>query len=340
MAQWKVTRGDNQFAVAGLPELIELVRKGELDPGDMVQPPETSEWIYASEIPALQEHFPKDDDDDLDYRPRSAMLPIVLLGALLAVIGVGGIGVIALIQMLPQGDERIVGGGKGLSYGEVIVTNAGVTLTDKPDANSTPTTPVAKDDPLELLAKRGTFYKVRTRGGQEGWIPVTRVLPMYKLGDASVKEKYDPLYNPDHYVDVVNASWLQVPLAPNEKPPEDGIPTIFHFMFGNKSDYDMTGLSVLVTIKNASKAELGKLEIPIQGDVPKHGQTMVGTIKPEKEGEGEPVYMTEHSFKDAATKDPTLQERWEVGLNVKMKGDEFDNASVDIVELRAIPPEG
>lgn len=337
MAQWKVTRGDNQFAVGGLPELLALAQKGELDGGDMVQPPDASDWIYASEIPALVGHFPDDDDDDLDYKPRNSMLPMLLVGGLLAVIGIGGVGVVGLLQMLPQGDERIVGA-KGMSYSEVIVTGSGVNLVAEPDANATAGVPVAKDSALALLAKRGDFYRVKSKSGDEGWIPTDQVLPMYKLGDASVKEKYDPLFNPDTYVKVLNASWIQMPLSPGEKPPEDGMPTTFHFMFGNSSTYDMTDLVVLTTIKDASKTELGRLEIPIAGEIPKGGNTMVGQIAPEEEG-GEPVFMTEYSFKKQAMNNPALQERWEPGLTMKMEGDAFDNASVDILELRAVPPE-
>jgi hypothetical protein len=334
-----VTRGDNQFAVSGLPELIELAQQGELDAGDMVQPPETSEWVYASEIPGLVPHLSADDDDDddLDYKPSRSILPMVLLAGLVAVVVVGGLGVIGLLQMLPDGNERIIGA-DGLSYSEVIVTASGASLAREPDPKATGGTPVDKDSALSLLAKRGDFYRVKTKGGDEGWIATDQVLPMYLLGDAKVKEQYDPLYNPDRYVDVVNASWIALPLAPGEKPPEDGLPTTFHFMFGNESAYDMTDLVVKVTIKDASKAELGQLEIPITGAVPKNGTTMVGQIQPEEE-DGEPVFITEHSFKLEAVNDPALQERWEPGITMKMEGDAFDNASVDILELRAVPPE-
>lgn len=338
MARWKVTRGDNQFAVDGIPELVELAKRGDLDPGDMVQPPDADDWVYASEVPALEPHFPGDDDDDLDYKPRNALLPMLLLGGLLAVIGLGGVGVIVLVQMLPQGDERIVGG-KGLSYSEVIVTNAGMSLLVEPKEGGPTTSGVSKDEALDLLAKRGTFYKVRTKSGDEGWIPTNKVLPMYKLGDATVQDRYDPLYNPDHYVDVANASWIQMPMEAGQEPPEEGIPTTFHFMFSNDSRYDMTDLIVLTTIKDASKAELGKLEIPIQGVIPHRGQTMVGTIQPEEAGESEPVFITEHSFKEQSRNDPELQQRWEPGITVKMQGDAFDNATVDILQLRAIPDE-
>lgn len=335
MASWKVTRGDNQFAVSGLSELVQLAKTGDLDPGDMVQPPETEEWVYASEIPALASEFPDDDDDDLDYKPRNTLLPMLLVGGLLAVLAIGGVGVVMLVQMLPQGDERIVGG-KGLSYSEVIVTNAGMSLLAEPKDGGPTTAGVSKDQALDLLAKRGQFYKVRTKSGDEGWIPTNKVLPMYKLGDATVQDRYDPLYNPDHYVKVANASWIQMPLAPGEKPPEDGIPTTFHFMFDNDSRYDMTDLVVLTTIKDASKAELGRLEIPITGIIPKKGQTMVGMIKAGDE-DGEPVFITEYSFKEQSRNDPDLQQRWEPGLTMKMEGDAFDNASVDILQLRAVP---
>ena len=337
MSQWMVTQGDNQFSVDGLPELIEMAKKGNLSAGDMIQPPEASDWVYATEVPALAPHLGDDDSDELDYKPGGALktiLPVLLVGGLLAFIGIGGIGVVVLLQYLPDGDEVLVGDG-GLTYSQMIVTNEGVSLLAKPDANSSALEAVAKDSTLELLAKRGEFYRARTQGGAEGWVPVDAVLPMYQLGGQKVQEKYDPLYNPDHYVVVNGASWLQLP----DQEELDEKVTIFSFRFKNSSAYDMTDLVILTTIKNAKGGVIEEIEIPVEGRIPSMGDTFVGTIKPGKDAEeGTPNrFMTHESFKELSANDPELQELWQDGLEVTMTIEDFDNANVDILELRAMP---
>ena len=335
MSDWRVTQGSNQFTVPGLPDLIKMAQKGDLDAGDMIQPPGASDWIYATEVPGLSEHF-SSDDDDLDYNSggMKKMLPMLLTGALLGIILIGGAGIAMLVQYLPDGDEVLVGNG-GMSYSEMIVTNEGTGLRNEPDERSPIVTSVPKDSTLELLAKRENFYKARTSAGMEGWLPVPHVLPMYMLGGQKVQEKYDPLYNPDHYVEVVNASWTEIPAQDDVK---EKI-TIFHFMFANSSSYDMTDLVILATIKNAKGGVIDTLEIPIGGVIPAGERTMVGTLRPPKDAEeGTPnQLLTEVSFNRMSINDPELQERWEAGLEVAMKVADFDNASVDILELRAIP---
>lgn len=338
MSQWKVTQGDNQFAVDGLQDLIDMAQGRTLDAGDMVQPPGATDWIYASEIPALSEYFADadDDDDELDYKGggMGKVLPAIAVAVLLGVIGVGGLGVIALIQFLPTGNERLIGDG-GLSYSQMIVTNAGAELLDAPDPKGRTVAPVAKDSTLDLLAKRGEYYRARSPEGREGWIPVRQVLPMYQLGGEAVQERFDPLYNPDRYVDVANASWIQLP----DQEKKDAKVTVFNFAFRNGSAYDMADLVIRVTINNAKGSVLEKREIAITGVIPKKAQTMVGTLKPDPkvDPDGAVRYFTEHTFELERDEHPGIEERWIVGLEVTMEVEDFDTASVDIVELRAIP---
>lgn len=338
MDAWLVTQGDNQFSVDGLAALIQMASDGRLSAGDMVQPPGASDWVYASEVPALAEHFRDDATDDADgsYRPggMSAILPAILVAVLLGVIGIGGIGVIVLVQYLPSGDEVLIGEG-GMTYSEMIVTAPDASLVDVPDAKGKPVISVAKDSTLELLAKRGDFYRARTKDGAEGWLPVTHVLPMYQLGGERVQEKYDPLYNPDHYVDVNGASWIQLP----DQDDQDAKVTVFHFQFRNKSQYDMTDLKIQVTIKDAKGGVLEQRELAIEGLIPKKGETMVGTLKPDLKADPEGVnrLLTETTWDQVKMTDPALQERWIAGLEVTMEIEDFENANVDIVELRAVP---
>ena len=92
MARWLVTRGDHQFSAADLSELKTLAQSGQVGPGDMVQPPGTADWLYASELPELAEHFDGDNevediDDDWNTTKSGSRTPIIVI--LLAIVGVG-----------------------------------------------------------------------------------------------------------------------------------------------------------------------------------------------------------------------------------------------------------
>ncbi len=358
MAQWHVTQGDNQFAIdGGLAELEAMARRGDLHPGDMIQPPGAADWMYASEVQELAAVFSRRrDDDDDDERPASAFagMGVLIAGAvaavLLGVILVGGGAMLYLVSSMQGGGGDLIGGEGGLTFSEMIVTATGTGLHGEPNDHASITTPVPKDDVLDLLAKRGQFYRARTKSGAEGWIPIAHVIPMYQLGGAKVRDEYDPLYNPDRYVEVSNARWMQLP---NEHPtPGNELSniTVFEFAMANSSRYPMADVKIVATIKDAQGHELEKVEIPVEGEIPPGGETMVGTlygVEPDAKGRkpkpkpDEVVppdrILTTSTFDEMAVKEPELQLRWTSGVQVEMQAAEFTNAEIDIVELRAVP---
>jgi hypothetical protein len=193
---------------------------------------------------------------------------------------------------------------------------------------------LSKDEVLELLAKRGEFYKARTKGGAEGWIAQDAVIPMYQLGGEDVREEFDPLYNPDRYVDVANASWLPLP----DQDDGEGTITVFQFFLHNTSNYLMTDLVLEATIKDAKGSEIERVEVVVDGFIPPMSGTMVGTLKPADDDEdGEPRLLTTRTFHDMIKSDPDLQLRYSEGVEVLMETDEFTNATINIIELRAVP---
>lgn len=344
MAQWLVLKGkNNQFPVAGMRELKALAQRGELRLGDLIQPPGTSEWLYVDEVADLKKLCPPDDDldDDLPARGRGGMITAVLAVVFGVVILVGGAATWTSIQSLPSGTETILGEG-GLSFSEMIVTEAGTGLRSKPEPSASVSTVVAKNEVLELLSKRGDFYRARTKTGAEGWIPFNHVIPMYQLGGIDVRTEFDPLYNPDRYFEIANASWQQLPDA------EEGV-TVFQFFLSNTSAYDMTDLVILATVKDARGQELEKVEIPVEGVIPAGGRTMVGTLRPSevdengrkiKEEDLPPARtLTEHTFGELAEDEPEIQLNYSAGVEVTLETEEFTNASIDPLELRAIPTE-
>ena len=347
MSMWLVTQGDNQFQVEGLSELKAMAKAGNLRAGDLIQPPGATDWLYAVEVPDLAPVLPEDEDDDEGFDLKkgaaaAAAVGVLLVGLLtVALVGVGAI--VWLGQQLPSGEETIVGKG-GLSYTQMIVTAEDSGLRKDPSSSAAVETPLAKDAIVELVSKRGPFYRARAASGVEGWIPVAHVIPMYQLGGADVRDEYDPLYNPDRYVEVVNARWMQLP--PEKPGGDESLVTVFELMFSNESRYDMTGTVVLITVKDARGQEIEKLEIPIEGVIPTKGKTMVGTLVPadaeqlkKKKLDVPKRLVTTFTFDQEAKVNPDLQLQFTSGLEVELSSADFANANVDIAEIRAIPLE-
>ena len=354
MARWLVTQGNNQFTVEGLGELKELAKAGKLGPGDMIQPPGATDWVYASEIPDINKLFPQEvDDDDDDYlakrRNTAAMVTMAVAGFLVLVLVVGVGGMAVAWSQLSVGDAPMIGEG-GLSYTEMLVTQkAGASLLSEPKGKARQVKKVKHNQVLELLAKRRKFYKAQTKGGDVGWIPVDDVVPMYQLGGADVREKYDPLYNPDLYVDVANARWSQLPDQEADRI------TVFQFAMSNKSEYAMTDLVILATIKDGKGQEIEKVEIPVEGVLPPSSRTMVGTLHDDEPGkrkrkrkakskgkakggvlEGRRL-LTNYTLDAMAESDPDVRLRFTDGAEVGMRTEQFTHAEIDIIELRAMP---
>ncbi len=340
MSQWMITQGDNQFPVSGLAELKEMAERGDLKAGDMIQPPGADDWMYAAEVPQLAAIFDAVHDDDDDFAPRrgnTAMIAAVVLGAVVVLFGAAAL---YLAQNLPRGDEVMIGEG-GLSYSQMIVTEPGQSLLADANPNARAVTSLKKDEVLDLLSKRGDYYRARTRGGAEGWIREDAVIPMYQLGGEDVREEYDPLYNPDRYVEVANASWQQLPPEkPSRGDDEETMITVFQFNLWNSSKYTMTDIVLRATIKDAKGNELQTLEFPVEGEIPSEKGTMVGTLKPEEDDEeGESRLLTAYTFGQMSERDPDLMLRYVDGVEVELEEADFTSAAIDIVELRAVPDE-
>jgi len=336
MSPWLVTQDDTQYPVDGIDGLILLAQDGKLTGGDLVQAPGTTEWMYAAEVPQLMSHLTDtmatDDDDDLDYRKRGGkgVLTAIVAVVLLAVIGVGGTAAVVLWRMVPTPSTTIVGNG-GLSYTQMLVTQPSAPLRGSPDAGAAPVLALDKDRHVELLAKRGDWYKARTDNGTEGWVSTGHVIPAYQLAGGDAARTYDPLFNPDHYVAVGSASWLQLDQRNTKL-------TVFRFALDNESQYRMTDLVLLATIKDPRGNELERVEIGVEGEIPASGRTMVGTLAPASDDpDGPRRLITQFTFAELAADDPDLQLRYSDGVEVEMTAEQFTEASIDVLEIRAVP---
>lgn len=340
MARWMVSRNDgSQEPVDGLAGLKELARAGRLAPADMVQPPGTNEWMYASEIEEIAGELKNvgasADLDDFEYKSSGGAMRAVLSVIFLSIFLGAAYKANEFFNKIPTDAGTLL---DNFSYSEMIVTGEEVKMRSQPDNASAVVAPVPNGEALELLSKRGEFYRARMKkGGSEGWVPVDQVMPMYMLGGKEVMRERDPLYNPDRYLTVGNASWMQLPEQRAARI------TVFQFALRNSSRYDMTDVVMVATIKDSKGHDLEKVEFHVDGVVPSSGATMVGTIVNDKadesKGELKRRLITEATFKTLSADDPDLALMYNAGAEVKMTTEDFTEATIDIVELRAVPRE-
>lgn len=335
MSRWLVSQGDRQFAAKDLDELKKMALEGRLASTDMIQPPGASDWLYASEIPDLKGLFKKasSSNDDLhDEAPPSSGLSTPLLVVFLLIAIGGGYAAYHYATNLPDAaDLELIGEG-GMAYTDLLVTQADAPLLDKPDGGTVGA--LEKDTKATMLGKRGAWYHVRNEDGQQGYVRNEHVIPGYLFGGKKVHEDYDPLYNPDRYLSVQNASWLR-------PDPRDPVTSHFEFMLSNQCKFEMTDVMLLATIKDKSGSVLDKVELRIEGVVPRHDSTSVGTLLPDpKDKAGKPRLMTTTMYYELSKTDDTLADRWMDSVEVALKSPQASDADIDLLEVRAIPNPG
>jgi hypothetical protein len=337
MSRWLVTQGDHQFSAQDLSELKELVSSGRLGPGDMVQPPGASDWLYVSELPELSELLgangaSDDDDDDWEYKSSRSKVPMAVVLAVVAI--VGAVGMVYYGSRMPsQEDLQLIGGTSGLQLTEMISsTNASVRA--EPAEGAATVGSIEKDSTLKLLGKRGDWYNIQNSKGVSGFVKADEVVPAYYFADAETRQSHDPIYNPDRYVFVKNSSWMQLP---DQR--EENI-TIFHFLLQNKSKFEMTDLKLLATIRDKNDRVIETKEIAIEGTLPEFDGMMVGTLRPAKDDlEGTSIFMTTGAYEARLKADESLVSRWEDGVHTMMDSEGFVEANIDLLQVRAVPKE-
>jgi hypothetical protein len=325
----------NQFSAANMDELKQFAKRGELTAGDIVQPPGAAEWIYALEVPELKPSLRADLEID-DGAPSQSreMSPVVRWG-LAAVLLAASVGAwsyaLSLRDAIPKpGDLQLIGK-KGLSFSEVLITAENGQLHADANESSPAVTALTKNGKAELLAKRGKWYKLRF-DGKEGYARVDDVVPAYFFGDEKDKLANDPLYNPDRYVAVRNSSWQLLPEGGNKNV------TVFTFLISNDSRFGMTDLKLVATIKDKNDTVLETKEIAVEGTIPAEFSTMVGTLKADKRDKtSTDRILTSSSFEELQKNEPDLAERWVDGVEVRLEAEGFSEASVEILEVRALP---
>jgi hypothetical protein len=113
-------------------------------------------------------------------------------------------------------------------------------LLAQPDSSAAKIGEVKGNEVVELLQKKGDFYEAKTASGT-GWLGTSQVLPGYMFSQV-LKERYDPKFNPNAYVQMANYSW-----TPSGEPdqPETMTNMLFHLV--NPTAYGMAGIVLRIT---------------------------------------------------------------------------------------------
>lgn len=335
MARWRVAQGNQQFTAEDLAELQRFAREGKLGPGDLIQPPGASDWLYAMELPEISSSLRQAPPGlDVDYRPRKSGSNSIIIALLLMGIAAAGYGIYDVASHIPKAEDLELLGDR-LKLTEMLVTaDPSAAVLEQPTDGSSSKGTIAKDSKVQLMAKRGPWYRVQSADGMDGWVKVDEVIPAYLFADAETRQNYDPIYNPDRYVSVKNASWMQLPDQQRNNV------TVFQFMLTNSSKFTMTDVKLLITVRDNRGNVLETKEIGIEGVVAPRQDAMVGTLSPDpKDKEDVARLFTDATFIEMQKEDPDLALRWSAGIEVGMSSKDFEKANVDLLEVRAIPRE-
>jgi len=261
---WRITRGDQQFTVKDVAELKLMAIGGKVAASDLVQAPESSEWLYATEVPQLKGLVKaKASDDDIDFKPnragaRKAIRSVLLLVNIGIVVG-GCFALYTLYTTKPEAEgTQIFGDHEGaLGPLEALATEY-ATLLSEPDSKAAKAGEVPKDSRLQLIRKLGDFYEIKLPTGETGWIGTGQLVPGY-LFDQDLADTYDPLFNPDEYLKLSNYAW-----TPRGDPKLPETLTDMMFEIVNPTAYGMTGVILKLTFLDGADnvIEVKNFEVP------------------------------------------------------------------------------
>ncbi|MCO4768658.1 MAG: hypothetical protein KDA24_01415 [Deltaproteobacteria bacterium] len=275
---WRITRGNDQFQAKDVAELKLLAIGGKILAGDLVQPPGRSDWLYATEVPELDGlvKAPQVDSDEDWARKRTPNNALRIMAFVLGigVVGTGFFGLYWVYDNRPDTSQSTLFGEheNALNPLEALATEHAA-LLKAPDSTSASIGDVKKDDRVMLVRKLGDFYEVTTAGGTTGWLGTGQVIPGYKF-DQNLSDKYDPLFNPDNYLQLMNYSW-----TPSGE--EDDPETLTNMLFelNNPTDYGMQGVMLRVSFKDGNDNDIDVKNIEVPRLIPPNDDLFIDGIE-------------------------------------------------------------
>jgi hypothetical protein len=261
---------------------------GRLYPTDLVQPPGRADWLYAAEVAELQgiKLKPSADEEAQAMRRPSRRSPVLLITGMLTLVVYAAGGWLAwyLYQNRPDGVPKDILNDPeyNLKPTDGLATEY-AKLMARPDPKSTTVGEMPKDDRVEVVARMGDWFQVKTKEGKEGWVGVRQVVPAY-LFRREWADVYDPFYNPDEYLLVSNASWV-----PRGDPRKPETLTDMMFTLENPTDWAMEGVTLKVKFLDAAKAPLGEMDLVIPRLLPPKDALFVTGVEVDIEWQKEPT---------------------------------------------------
>ncbi len=272
---WRITRGDQMFTAKDVAELKLMAVGDKIEAGDLVQPPGRTDWLYASEVPELKgliKFKPVDEDQFIQKKPNLWLKRMVALVGAVSV----ALGFAALYQGFmnrPDISKTALFGDHEGALGplEGLATQHANMLAE-PDSGAAKVGEMQKDSRVTLVSKMGDFYEIDA-AGTKGFVGTRQVVPAY-LFSQDLMDKYDPLFNPDQYLQLLNYSWV-----PSGEP--DDPETLTHLMFEiqNPTDYGMLGVTLKVTFEDGQGQELGVKNIEIPRLLPPGDELFLSNIE-------------------------------------------------------------
>lgn len=241
MSQWRITRGDEQFVAKDLAELKIWAASGKIKADDLIQAPGSSEWNYATESAELQGLLRRNIGDGLteeDFqkqRSEKTLRQIVLVMAGLGVVVAFGVMIMVAMNPPDPKDKDLQEGTFALDARDALVTRD-CALRQSPSDSATAVTNLTKDTRVTLQAKHDRWYEVAAPGDRVGYLSMDDIIPGYYLAKDEHK-KWDPIYNPEHYLDVNISDWQVV--MDEFKPQNTEHLTLLAMTITNTSTYDM-----------------------------------------------------------------------------------------------------
>jgi hypothetical protein len=272
MSQWRITRGDEQFVAKDIAELKIWAASGKIKPDDLLQRPGASDWAYAAETPELQGLLRRSEGDGMteaDFqkqRSERTLRQIVLVLAGLGVVIAFGVMIMVAMNPPDPADKDLKTGTFAIKARDALITRD-CPLRSAPSASSSAVTNLQKDIRVTLVSKHGEWYQVTSADNQTGYIGLDDMMPGYYLAKDEYK-KWDPLYNPEYYLNVSLSDWQVV--MDEFKPTDTEHMTLLSMNAANTSNYDMKDLILHVHFWDPD-TKVGTEEVVLEEVVPAHG---------------------------------------------------------------------
>ena len=160
-------------------------KSGSLEPSDSTKLPGSSDWLYAGELPTIQDLV-----SETTYEEPPSKVPTLI--GVLCLIGTLVCGYFAWQnqQTIPSESDLQIVGQNGLNEDDALVTALSKMYGDPQGRNTIAT--LEKNTVLRLLEKKDSMFKVEYNN-KEGWIALDNWLPCLFAGEKNSQKSTKPV---------------------------------------------------------------------------------------------------------------------------------------------------